>query len=179
VQLVSLPTSGLSDAQRADVRALCEAAWTVTDETFDENDWRSAQGGRHFILTDQGRMVSHGSVVERVLELDGRPLRTGYVEAVATLLERQGEGLGTLVMREVTSFIDQTYELGALCTGVLAFYEPLGWQLWPGRTGVRTADGMTLTPEEDGTVCVRHPGAAPVVGPRSLLTCDWRPGEVW
>ena len=179
MQVISSPTSELSDAQLAEVRALCDAAWTVTAERFDDGDWRSAQGGMHFILSDRGRMVSHASVVERVLELDGRPLRTGYVEAVATLPDRQGEGLGTVVVRNVTAYIDQAYELGALCTGVVPFYERLGWQLCPGRSAVRQAGSLTMTPEEDGTVCVRYPGATPAVGPESVLACDWRPGEVW
>ena len=124
-------------------------------------------------------MVSHAAVVERILELDGRPLRSGYVEAVATLPDCQGRGLGTLVVREITAFIDRTYELGALDTGVGAFYERLGWQLWRGTTGVRTGNGVRLTPGEDGNVFVRFPGAAPAVGPHTLLACDWRPGEVW
>jgi aminoglycoside 2'-N-acetyltransferase I len=179
MELISSPTHELSPDQLAEVRALCDAAWSVTDETFDDNDWRSAQGGMHFILSDGGAMVSHGSVVERVLELDGRSLRAGYVEAVATLPARQGEGLGTIVIREITAFIDRTYELGALNTGVAPFYERLGWRRWPGRTGVRTAGGLQLTPEEDGGVFVRYPGEVPATTARSLLTCDWRPGEVW
>jgi len=175
----SFPTSELSQTQLAEIRALCDAAWTVTDESFDDDDWRSAQGGVHFILSEQGRMVSHASVVGRVLELDGRPLGTGYVEAVATLPERQGHGLGTRVVRDVTAFIDRTYELGALNTGVAPFYERLGWRRWQARTGVRTAEGLQLTPCEDGRVFVRYPGAVPPIGAESLLTCDWRPGEVW
>ncbi len=179
MQVVSLPTSELSATELAEVRALCDAAWTVTSETFDDNDWRSARGGVHFILSDRGKMVSHASVVERVLELDGRPLLTGYVEAVATLPDRQGRGLGTLVVRDLTAFIDRTYELGALNTGRAPFYERLGWRRWPGRTGVRVDDDVRLTPEEDGGVFVRFPGGAPAGGPASLLTCEWRPGEVW
>jgi aminoglycoside 2'-N-acetyltransferase I len=179
VQVVSRPTSELSAGRLAEVRALCQASWSGAGDTFDDNDWRSAQGGTHFMVTVDGRVVSHGSVVERVLELDGRPLRTGYVEAVATLPDRQGRGLGSQLMREVTAFIGCTYELGALCTGVVGFYERLGWRLWPGRTGVRTGGGVKPTPEEDGTVCVLYTGAAPAVGPESLLTCDWRPGDVW
>lgn len=179
MQVVSLPTSALSASQLAEVRALCDAAWTVTDETFDDDDWRSARGGMHFIALDEGRMVSHASVVGRVLELDGRPLRGGYVEAVATLPDRQGRGLGTVVVREVTAHIDATFELGALNTGLAPFYERLGWQRWPGRTGVRTPGGVQLTPEEDGGVFVRYPATVPEAGAGSLLTCDWRPGEVW
>ena len=177
--MLSAPTSDLSAAQLAEVRALCDAAWTVTDETFDDSDWRNSQGGVHFIVLDGGRMLSHGSVVPRVLELDGRPLRSGYVEAVATLPECQGRGLGTVVVRDITRFIDETYELGALNTGVAPFYERLGWQRWPARTGVRTERDVRLTPDEDGNVFVRYPGNAPEVPADSLLTCEWRPGEAW
>ena len=52
-----------------------------------------------------GEIAAHASVVERELHVGGRPLRTGYVEAVATAPLRQGEGLGSLVMAEVSAYI--------------------------------------------------------------------------
>jgi GNAT superfamily N-acetyltransferase len=46
----------------------------------------------------------------------------GYVEAVATHPGQQGKGLGTRVMRDVTFYIQERFELGALGTGSHHFY---------------------------------------------------------
>jgi aminoglycoside 2'-N-acetyltransferase I len=82
-------------------------------------------------------------------------------------------------MRDVNAIVDAGFELGALDTGIPAFYERLGWALWPGHTGVREPHGVRLTPEEDGNVLVRLPGRQLAAGPASLLVCDWRPGDPW
>ena len=110
--------------------------------------------GAHFVLDVDGSIVCHASVVERELRVDGRPFRTGYVEAVATAPERQGPGFGTAVMREVTRYVEERFELGALGTGVQGFYERLGWRIWLGQASVRTADGERRTPDEDGYIMV-------------------------
>ena len=59
-------------------------------------------------------------------------MRTGYVEAVATWPEQQGNGYATEVMGAVASgqVLDERYELGALDTGLSRFYERLGWEVW-------------------------------------------------
>jgi aminoglycoside 2'-N-acetyltransferase I len=179
VGVMVLRSADLTPHQARETRVLCERAWAAKDGHFDADDWRSALGGMHVLFQDAGAYVAHAAVVERALELDGAPLRTGYVEAVATLPERQHEGLASAVMRTVNALIDERFELGALDTGMPAFYERMGWVVWPGRTGLRTADGVRLTPEEDGHVLLR-PGEAPFqAGPGSLLTCDWRPGDLW
>ena len=95
------------------------------------------------MLDVDGEIVAHAAVVERELWMDDRPLRTGYVEAVATTPERQGQGLGSLVMGEVNAIVRDGFELGALGTGSNGFYERLGWVTWLGPTFVRTADGRS------------------------------------
>src|SRR5207245_10210806 len=45
-------------------------------------------------------IVAHAAVVARELHVGGRPVRTGYVEAVATDPHRQGNGFGSRVMTE-------------------------------------------------------------------------------
>lgn len=47
-------------------------------------------------------------------------------------------------------------------------------------TGVRTATGVGLTPDEDGFIMVlRTLATPPDLDLDALLTCDWRPGDVW
>src|SRR5262245_14719448 len=90
-----LPTDALSAADLGAIRALLDAAFgDDEDERFTDEDWRHSIGGLHVVLDLDGRIVSHASVVERELHVAGRPLRAGYVEAVATAPGYQGRGYG-------------------------------------------------------------------------------------
>jgi aminoglycoside 2'-N-acetyltransferase I len=117
--------------------------------------------------------------VERELHVDGRPLRTGYVEAVATHPRLQGGGLGTRVMTDVGAHIRERFELGGLATGSPGFYERLGWLTWRGPTFVRTGAGVEPTPLEDGAILVLPTPATPQLELSAPLSCEWRPGDVW
>ncbi|HSG85259.1 MAG TPA: GNAT family N-acetyltransferase [Candidatus Limnocylindrales bacterium] len=89
-----------------------DEAWP--DGSFSDDDMAHAMGGRHWLVEVDGRIVSHTAVVERVLEVEGRPLRTGYVEAVATAPGWRGLGFGSRVVTAANAFIAATFELGAL-----------------------------------------------------------------
>jgi aminoglycoside 2'-N-acetyltransferase I len=178
--VVSCTTAELSEGEERELQTLCERAWVAKGSEFRPIAWQAALGGRHFVVAEAGALLAHAAVVDRTLEWDGRRLRTGYVEAVATLPERQGQGLGSAVMRAVAGFLDERYELGALDTATPEFYERLGWARWPGRTGVRGPNGVRLTPREDGKVLVRFTGAPLHLREDGLLVCDGRrPGEPW
>jgi aminoglycoside 2'-N-acetyltransferase I len=165
----------------AAIRSLLDAAFAPDDPFFPESDWLHALGGVHFVALLDDAVAAHASVVPRELLADGRPLRTGYVEAVATLPALQGRGIGTLAMRAANEHIRSSYELGALGTGEHGFYARLGWRTWAGRTYVRQPDGEPRrTPDEDGGIMVLETPSTP--GPLDLgapLTCDWREGDVW
>ena len=133
----------------------------------------------HFVLELDGEIVTHASVVERELYVDDRPIRTGYVEAVATTPQHQGSGFGTTVMRDVAAYIEDRFELGALGTGSQGFYERLGWRTWTGPSSVRTPDGDRRTPDEDGYILVLSTPTSPRLDPGAPISCDWRPGDVW
>jgi aminoglycoside 2'-N-acetyltransferase I len=161
------------------LRELFGAAWGDGPEGFTDEDWDHAVGGVHFLLQQDEAIVAHASVVERELHTGGHRLATGYVEAVATSPNRQGQGHGSAVMREVNDYIDGTFSLGALATGRFAFYERLGWTRWRGPTYVRTAAGLIPTPDEDGNVLVRLTAASPELDLSAPISCEWRPGDVW
>ena len=165
--------------EMAALRDLFDAAWRNKDAEFTEQDLANAFGGVHFILEQEGRIVSHGSVIERELHTADLRLTTGYVEAVATLPSRQGRGHASTVMRAIGEHIDRTFQLGALDTGIPGFYEPLGWFVWKGPTFVRMDRGPEPTPDEDGSVLVRRTPTTPEIDPTASLSCDWRPGDVW
>jgi aminoglycoside 2'-N-acetyltransferase I len=179
-RLRRLPTDDLTSAEISTIRAiLVEAFGSDEDERFGEDDWDHALGGVHFVLDVRGEIVAHAAVVEREIHIDDRPLRTGYVEAVGTAVGRQGAGLGSLVIADVTSYIHDRFELGALGTGRHRFYERLGWQTWQGPSSVRTTDGPRRTPDEDGYILVLATPTSPDLDLAGSITCEWRPGDVW
>ena len=142
-------TGELTSLEVKAIRELLDVAFAPDeDERFTEDDWQRAIGGMHFVLDVDGAVAAHASVVARVLHVRGAPLRTGYVEAVATAPSRQRRGLGTSVMRNVGKYISERFELGALGTGSHGFYERLGWVAWAGPSSVRMPDGerRTTTP---------------------------------
>lgn len=175
-----VPTQELTAPEIAVIRELLvDAFGSDEEERFTDEDWEHSIGGMHFLLELGGTIVAHASVVERELRVDGLPLRTGYVEAVATAPPHQGHGLGTRVMREVGSYIQDGFELGALGTGSHHFYERLGWQTWRGPSSVRTADGMQRTPDDDGYILVLPTPSSPTLDLTAPISCEWRPGDVW
>jgi aminoglycoside 2'-N-acetyltransferase I len=165
------------------VREIRSVVWAAFERygrgDFTEDDWQHALGGMHFVLEIDGRVAGHASVVERRLEIAGRPLRTGYVEAVAVDPAHQGHGHGTTLMRAVNDFVEANFELGALGTGSHHFYERLGWRTWRGPSGVRTSNGLQATPDEDGYILVLSTPSSPPLRLTDPISCEWRAGDVW
>jgi aminoglycoside 2'-N-acetyltransferase I len=173
-------TQELTGKEIGDLRALLTAAFERDEHGgFSEDDWRNALGGMHFVLEIDGNIVAHASVVKRELHVAGQPIGTGYVEAVATAPAQQRTGLGTALMREVNTYVQENFELGALGTGSQAFYERLGWQIWRGPSFVRTPRGTDPTPDEDGYILVLPTPSSPPLDLTAPISCDWRPGDVW
>jgi aminoglycoside 2'-N-acetyltransferase I len=178
--LKRLPTEQLTPAQVSAIRGLLWAAFgDDPDDAITEADWEHALGGMHFLLELDGQLVAHAAVVEREIQIDGRPLRTGYVEAVATAVGLQRMGLGSQLMTEVGDYIRAGFELGALGTGSQHFYARLGWRIWRGPSLVRTSEGPRRTPDEDGYIMVLATPASPELAFAAPISCDWRPGDVW
>ncbi len=173
-------TAALSRNELGAIRRLMDEAFAADEHGgFSDDDWRHALGGEHFLVMAGDEVVGHAAVVSRELHVAGRPVATGYVEAVATAPALQRQGIGSAVMRQVNDFIGARYELGALGTGSHAFYERLGWQRWRGPTSVRTEDGERRTPEEDGYIMILLTPATPPLDLDLPISCEWRPGDVW
>jgi aminoglycoside 2'-N-acetyltransferase I len=175
-----LETDDLSADDVAAIQSLLSAAFERDQHGgFTWDDWLHAIGGTHFVLMQDRYVIGHASVVERTLEIAERPVRTGYVEAVAILPQLQHQGLGTQLMRAVTMFVAASYDLGALGTGSQAFYQRLGWLVWQGSTGVRVDAGFQPTPDEDGYILVLPTPTSPPFDLTEPISCDWRPGDSW
>jgi aminoglycoside 2'-N-acetyltransferase I len=160
----------------AEVRRLLDAAF---DGDFTDEDWEHTVGGVHVVVDDAGEVVAHASVVPRVLEVAGRPFATGYLEGVATVPARQGEGLGSLATAEVTAYLRTAFELGALSTGSPAFYERFGWQRWRGPTYVRRAGRLVRTEDEDDGVMVLCFDTSAGIDLAAPISCEGRAGDDW
>ena len=146
---------------------------------FTDNDWDHSLGGVHVWVTESHRVISHGSLVERVLVCSGKTLRVGYVEAVATDTSRRRQGHGARVMRRIGELIREECALGALSTGTHAFYETLGWERWRGPTFVDGPNGRERTPGDDGDVMILRTPRSPRLDLDGEIVCDWRQGDVW
>lgn len=173
-------TAQLTAEEIEQTRTLLWAAFADdADGRFSEDDWQHALGGMHFLGEQDGALVAHAAVVDRTLFVAGLPIRTGYVEAVAVAPQHQALGHGTELMRAVTAYVDERYELGALGTGSQHFYQRLGWHIWRGPSSVRTSAGEVATPDEDGYIMVRLTPRSPALDVTSAIACEWRPGDVW
>lgn len=175
----AVPTGDLRPEEVSALRELFDTAWAEEGDRFTDEDWRHTVGGVHFLLEEDGQIRSHASVIERELHAGEHRLPTGYVEAVATWPTSQRRGYAAAVMREVGSHIDRTFRLGALATGIPAFYERLGWVVWRGPTFVRTRTGLMRTADDDGGVMVRRTPSSPELDLSAPISCEWRPGDVW
>jgi aminoglycoside 2'-N-acetyltransferase I len=169
-------TDQLDSSVRLDLRRFLDAAF---GGDFADEDWAHAIGGLHVWLTDSSGLISHGSIVERMLVCSGQTVRTGYVEAVATAIARRHQGHGTMVMRRIGELIRKRYPLGALSTGSHEFYESLGWERWRGPTLVSGPRGLERTPDDDGGIMILRTSRSPGLDPGGEIVCDWRPGDVW
>ncbi|MDQ3126881.1 MAG: GNAT family N-acetyltransferase [Chloroflexota bacterium] len=179
-RLRRMSTKALTTNETAAIRALMTAAFgDDEDERIEDADWSHALGGTHVVLDVDGQILVHAAVVERELLVAGRPLRTGYVEAVATAPDHHGMGLGTQVMEAINAIIRDRFELGALGTGSHHFYERLGWRTWRGPSYVRTTEGDQPTPDDDGYILVLITETTPPIDLDDPISCEWRPGDVW
>lgn len=175
-------TGDLTPAEVSELRALLDRAFVGdADGRFTDDDWDHATGGCHVLARSGEALVGHASVVERVLRVDGQPIRAGYVEAVAVDPAWQGRGIGSGLMERLDRRIRSDFQLGALATGRHRFYERLGWRRWRGPTEVRAADGDRRTPEDDGAILVLETLATPweQLPLDAPISCDWRAGDVW
>jgi GNAT superfamily N-acetyltransferase len=119
----------LTSGQLAEIHALCNRAYAVYDVDL-EPLFQTFTDTTHVIGWRGSAMVSHAMWVTRWLQPgDQPPLRTAYVEMVATEPEFQGRGFATAVMRRLASAIHD-FELGGLSPAEPMLYTKLGWVFW-------------------------------------------------
>jgi aminoglycoside 2'-N-acetyltransferase I len=138
LQLRIVPSATLSGDLSREILRLCNAAYRE-DLTELFGTFGSCT---HVIGEIDGRVVSHAMTVTRWLQPGAsRPLKTAYVEAVATLPNAQGKGYATEVMTHLTDNIPTCYELAALSPATTSLYARLGWRFWRGPLRIRMPTG--------------------------------------
>jgi aminoglycoside 2'-N-acetyltransferase I len=159
-------TAELDTQTLAAVRALLEEVFAGD---FSVHDWEHTLGGVHALAYANSVLVGHGSVVQRRLECDGRPLATGYVEGMGVVEGHRRNGFGRAIMRALEDHIRVACELGALAATdeAAAFYARRGWIRWTGPT----------EPDGEGAVHV-FPVTGPI-DPAGRLAADERSGDAW
>lgn len=171
-----LPADQLTPEQVVQVHALCLRAYAIYNVDL-EPLFQTFSGVTHVIGWWGPAMVSHAMWVTRWLQPAGLPpLRTAYVEMVATEPEFQGRGFASQVMRRLQSAI-QDFELGGLSPAEPMLYTKLGWVFWQGPLFIRTQDGPL--PTLDGEVMVLRLPKTPSLDLGSALSAEWREGELW
>ena len=133
----------------------------------------------HVVAEAGPEVLSHAMWVERALQVAAdEPVRTAYVEFVATDPGHWGRGLASTVMRRLVEEMGDAYPLAALCTGSLGFYRRLGWRSWEGALAVRLPSGRRLPTPEEHIMFLDLSGAF-ASRRREPLSAEWREGELW
>jgi aminoglycoside 2'-N-acetyltransferase I len=133
----------------------------------------------HVLAIVEDSIVSHALWVTRWLAPgDSAPLRTAYVEAVATDPAHERRGFASAVMRTLVGRV-ATFQLAALSPSDRghALYGRLGWERWIGPLSIRRRAGVIETPEE--SVMIYRLPWSPPLDLTAPLSAEWRPGELW
>jgi aminoglycoside 2'-N-acetyltransferase I len=156
---------------------ICELCSEAYDEDF-TGAFKALGPGVHVVGRCEGRIVSHAMWVTRALQPSSRaPLRTAYVEAVATRPPFQRRGFASQILLHLARMI-RSYELGALSPADDVFYARLGWELWRGPLFIRTDAGLDPTPR-DSVMILRLESTPADLDVSEPLSAEWRPGELW
>lgn len=175
LEIVVLTSAELPDGLRRSVVDLCSRAY---EEDFDRY-FQLLSTATHLVGSIDGRLVAHAAWVERELRSSPTgPMRTAYVEAVATDPEWQGRGFASTLLSRIPDLVTG-FDLAALAPSDEAFYARLGWERWRGPLSFRQPDGAVVATPEEVVMIHRLPLTPPTLDPSAPLSADWRPLEVW
>ena len=175
LQLRVVPSTSKSTDLFREILALCNLAYGEDlTELFD-----TFESPTHVIGLIDDRLVSHAMWVTRWLRAgSSRPLKTAYIEAVATLPAVQGNGYASEVMRYLAAHIPGSYELAALSPAETSLYARLGWCFWRGPLSIRMPSGLEERTPDEQVMVLELPGRAKL-NLNDSLSAEWREGELW
>ena len=170
----------LDRAVRAEIIRLCEAAY---NEGF-ARMFEDFSGSVHILARDdRGALVSHAMWVMRWLQPEGHaPLRYGLRRGRSDDARSAGARVrhgGRWSVSSKPIQADPIWELAALSPAVPEFYARRGWEPWLGPLAIRRDGGLEPTPSDELVMIWRLPRTPATMVTTSLLTAEWRIGEVW
>jgi aminoglycoside 2'-N-acetyltransferase I len=173
LRIEAVASAELAPPTRAAILTLCDRAYGEPMAPY-----LGAIGpGEHLVGWRDGRVMSHLMWVDRQLQPAGMaPLRTAYVELVATAPEAQGRGFATELLQAFPGLAGG-YDLAALSPATENLYVRLGWRFWRGPLSIRTDAGLVSTPDEQ-IMILRLPRTPPL-DETAPLSAEWRLGDVW
>ncbi|MDW8316885.1 MAG: GNAT family N-acetyltransferase [Anaerolineae bacterium] len=164
----------LSDGERRNIVALCSLAYEEDMEPV----LRTFADPTHVLGFCDGLLVSHALWITRFLQPGHLPpLRTAYVEAVATHPAWRRRGFAVAVMRRLVAEV-QDFDLAALSPADGSYYARLGWEAWQGPLFIRTQEGLQPSPDDEEVMIFRLPRTPPL-DLTQPLSAEWREGELW
>jgi aminoglycoside 2'-N-acetyltransferase I len=168
------PTAQLQPAELDELRALCAMAY---DEDF-SHYFEEVGPGVHLIGRLDGQLVAHAMWVTRMLAIAGcGPLRTAYVEAVATRPAFRRRGFAGALLARLAREIG-SYDLAALSPSGEGLYQRQGWLPWRGPLFIRDEGRLIPTPDER-VMILRLPGTPADLDLDAAMSAEWRRGELW
>jgi aminoglycoside 2'-N-acetyltransferase I len=176
-----ISTRALTAAMRAAISALCNRAFAHVDGVHDfATLFAFVTDSRHVLASEGDTLVGHACWEVRRIQPKGlSPLRTAYVDAVATEPARQGRGIGSAVMRRFAAEAADC-QLHALATdSAPGFYERLGWERWRGPLAARTPRGLEPTPVDGDIVLIHGTPTTPALDLTARLIAHDRPHHPW
>jgi GNAT superfamily N-acetyltransferase len=179
LDLSVMPTADLTPALREEIVGVCNRAFAHDPaQDFTNLFVEYVTDSVHVIAFESEALVAHACYATRWLEPEGfEPLRTAYVDAVATEPGLQRRGIGRAVMERLAEEASG-YQLNALSADeAVGFYERLGWERWQGPTAVRQPQGPEPTPND--IVLIRRTASTPPLDSTRLLIADYRKGQPW
>lgn len=148
------------------------------EEDFSTEDWDHTFGGIRFLGYLEGRLIAHGAVVKRWMEVDGLRMPVGYVEGIAVNPVNWRSGFGSLLMAEITAYCKSEFELSMLSTDEKDFYRKHGWTDFLGNSYViKNGIESPTFDENEGLMCL-HASNQGKHGPRKVV-CESRSGDSW
>ncbi|GAC1375851.1 MAG: hypothetical protein NVS3B3_19680 [Aquirhabdus sp.] len=186
IDLQVIPAQTLTSMDQQSIRDLCTRAFEA-DVWCDYGYLKSAF---HVVGRFEDQIVAHALWTDRLLSIAEQvPLKTAYVEYVATEPSMQGQGLGSQLLRFLIDFlqdesllskalhIEVPYQLAALAPEDSGFYQRLGWELWLGDLSIRQNGQIIATPDDD--VMAHRLARTPDFVVTDTLSAEWREGEWW
>ena len=169
-------TDSLSAMEKNGIVSVCNEAFP---EAFDELFEFIPPDGIHICGQLPDGLCSHAVISKRDMIIDGMSLRAAYVDAVATLPAKQGQGYASAIMREAMHVAAKTFDIGGLSTFRPDWYRRLGWEAWKGLLSLRRGSEIITEPNIKGTIMIYRFPHTPMFTCNQSLTASWRPGGGW